>query len=73
MLEGVEYDWSMEYAPAVVETLAGGSVAQRGVIAGMLDKVAGDWGSMVGLEGTGPPSLLSSMSWLIFVDWRESE
>ncbi len=61
----------MENAPAVVNSLADGSGAQRGVKAEMLGKVASDWGSIVGVEGTGPPSLLFSMSWLIFVDWRE--
>ncbi len=33
------YDWSIEFAPAVVNALAGGSRAQRRVIAEMLGKV----------------------------------
>ncbi len=33
-LEGVAYDRSIGYAPTVIKTLAGGSGAQRGVIAG---------------------------------------
>ncbi len=45
-------------APAVVNSLAGGSGAQRGVMAEMLGKVPSDWGSTIGVEGSGPLSLL---------------
>jgi hypothetical protein len=61
----------MENAPAVVNSLAGGSGAQRGVMAAMLGKVPSDWGSTIGVEGSGPPSLLFEMSWLIFDDGWE--
>ncbi len=63
----------METAPAVVNLLAGGSSgAQRGVMAAMLGKVPSDWGSAIGVEGSGPPSLLFEMScWLIVDEGRE--
>jgi hypothetical protein len=56
----------MENDPAVVNSLAGGSGAQRGVMAEMLGKVPSDWGSTVGVEGSGPSSLLFSMLVLMF-------
>ncbi len=61
----------MENAPAVVNPLAGGSGAQRGVMAETLSKVPSNWGSAIGKEETGPSTLLFEMSWLIFDDGRE--
>ncbi len=64
-LGGVAYDWSMEFSPTVVKTLAGGSWAQRGVIAERLGVGASNWGSAIGEEGTGPSTLLLDISRLI--------
>ncbi len=50
----------------MVNALAGGSRAQRGVIAEMLGKVPSDWGSTIGVKESGPSSLLFSMLLLIF-------
>jgi hypothetical protein len=49
-----------------VNALAGGSRAQRAVFAEMLGKVPSDWGSTIGVEGSGPSSLLFSTLLLIF-------
>jgi hypothetical protein len=60
----------MEFAPTVVKTLAGGSGAQRGVIAEMLGVGPSSWGSAIGEEGTGPSTLLLDMPGLMFDDER---
>ncbi len=60
----------MENAPAVVNSLAGGSRAQRGVIAEMLVVGASSWGSEIGEEGTRPSTLLLDIPVLIFAVGR---
>ncbi len=55
----------------MVNPLAGGSGAQRGVMAETLGKVPSNWGSAIGEEGAGSSTLLFEMSWLIFDDGRE--
>ncbi len=60
----------MEFAPTVVKTLAGGSGAQRGVIAEMSRVGASNWGSAIGEEGTGPSALIFNMSLVIFDEGR---
>ncbi len=60
----------MENAPTVANSLAGGSGAQRGVMAEMLGKVPSDWGSTIGVERSGPFSLLFSMLVLMFAVGR---
>ncbi len=59
----------MEYAPAVVNSLAGGPGAQRGVMAESWGVEASSWGSEIGEEGTRPSTLLLDIPVvLIFAD-----
>jgi hypothetical protein len=58
----------MEFAPTVVKSLAGGSGAQRGVIAERLGVGASSWGSAIGEEGTRPSTLLFDILVLIFAE-----
>jgi hypothetical protein len=60
----------MEFAPTVVNTLAGGSGALNGVIAEDSRVGASNWGSAIGEEGTGPSTLLFNMSLVIFDERR---
>ncbi len=65
MLKGDAYYWSEGRAPPVVNTLAGGSVAQPEVIAERWGVEASDCGSAIGEEGSETSTLLFGMPMLI--------